>query len=81
MAQKRRVFLVHWHAGECNERAARLVDMGYEVSAAGDTTGTGMRALDAAAPDAIVIDLSRLPSHGREVALAVRQRKKSRHLP
>lgn len=32
-------------------------------------------------PDAFVIDLSRLPSHGREVAIFLRGSKKTRHIP
>jgi hypothetical protein len=32
-------------------------------------------------PDAIVIDLGRLPSHGRGLALALRERKTTRHVP
>ncbi len=32
-------------------------------------------------PDAVVIDLSRMPSHGREVAQALRSAKGTRHLP
>lgn len=32
-------------------------------------------------PNAIVIDLSRLPSHGREVAIALRQSAKTRQIP
>jgi CheY-like chemotaxis protein len=32
-------------------------------------------------PDAVVIDLTRLPSHGRDAALAIRRTKYSRHIP
>ena len=81
MPGKRRVFLVHWHKDECAERAERLIAMGYDVASESRQDGVGLRTMDSAAPDAVVIDLGRLPSHGREVALAVRQRQKSRHLP
>jgi hypothetical protein len=40
-----------------------------------------LKALDGKPPAAIIIDLTRLPSHGREVALALRQRKSTRHIP
>jgi len=33
------------------------------------------------APDAVVLDLDRLPSHGREVATMLRDSKSTRHLP
>jgi hypothetical protein len=37
--------------------------------------------LETTAPDAIVIDLSRLPSQGRDFALLIRKRKGTRHFP
>jgi len=37
-----------------------------------------LRAID---PAAVLIDLDRLPSHGREVAVAIRQSKAMRHIP
>ncbi|HUE05047.1 MAG TPA: hypothetical protein VMR62_36200 [Bryobacteraceae bacterium] len=39
------------------------------------------RGIRASPPDAFVIDLSRLPSHGREVATFVRGQKATRHIP
>jgi hypothetical protein len=39
------------------------------------------RRIKASPPDAVVIDLSRVPSHGREVALSVRSAKATRHIP
>jgi CheY-like chemotaxis protein len=81
MPKKRRVFLVHWQATECAERVQRLQDLGYDVAAASDEGGQALRTLEQHAPQALVIDLSRLPSHGRQVALAVRQQKKTRHIP
>ncbi|MHC4224763.1 MAG: PleD family two-component system response regulator, partial [Planctomycetota bacterium] len=75
-----RVRLVHWHAEEAKERAAKLKTAGYAVD---------HRALDAAAlrdlkskpPAAVIIDLSRIPSHGRDLALALREQKSTRHIP
>jgi CheY-like chemotaxis protein len=32
-------------------------------------------------PAAVVIDLARAPSHGREIAIVIRQRRSTRHLP
>jgi CheY-like chemotaxis protein len=40
-----------------------------------------MREWRAAPPDAFIIDLARLPSHGREIAIALRQSKATRAVP
>ena len=78
-----RVVLVHWHADEAAERAERLAAFGHDVAvhwqheAGSELT----RALAAAPPAAIVIDLGRLPAHGRAVAMWVRGRKASRCVP
>jgi len=63
------------------ERAARLEAEGYEVDGAVPGTSIGVRQLRENPPDAFVIDLGRLPSHGREVACAVRQSKALRGIP
>jgi len=49
----------------------------YDEKVASD----GFRAIRESPPDAFVIDLSRLPSHGREVATFFRGRKPTRHIP
>jgi Protein of unknown function (DUF3052) len=40
-----------------------------------------MRGIRENLPDAVVIDLSRLPSHGREIAVWLRSTKRTRHVP
>jgi hypothetical protein len=40
-----------------------------------------LRALAADPPSAVVIDLSRGPSHGRDAALAIREARATRHVP
>ncbi len=75
-----RVRLIHWNAGEAAERAARLRAAGYVVSHKPPTDGF-LRELRGSVPAAVVIDLGRLPSHGRDIALAIRQSKSTRHLP
>jgi CheY-like chemotaxis protein len=73
--------LVHWSEEEAPERAARLESHGYDVDATVPGTSIGLRALREDPPLAFVIDLSRLPSHGREVARSVRQSTALRVLP
>lgn len=77
---QRRVRLVHWNAAEALERAKRLSAAGYRVDAA-PITPQSLKQLRAQPPDAVVIDLTRLPMQGRDVALAVRQAKPTRALP
>jgi CheY-like chemotaxis protein len=77
---KRRLRLVHWNAGEAREQAATLRAAGYVVNHS-DVTPETLRELRRNPPLAMVIDLSRIPSHGRDVALAIRGSKTTRHIP
>jgi CheY-like chemotaxis protein len=77
-----RVILIHWNEYELEGRTAHLRKAGCEVEAWHRLEGAGaLRALGEEPPDAVVIDLSRIPSHGREVGVAIRARKTTRHLP
>ena len=67
------VHLIHWRAEEAAERVAQLQAAGFDVTC---TTqgGSGMlKRIREHVPDAVVIDLSRLPSHGREVGGSIRE--------
>jgi CheY-like chemotaxis protein len=75
-----RLCLIHWNAAEAEERVHLLRSAGYEV-AYEPLDAAVLRRLRADPPDAVVIDLSRLPSHGRDVGLAVRMSKATRHVP
>lgn len=75
-----RVQLVHWKEAEAQGRIARLRAAGYEVAYA-EATPDLLHAVKERPPDAVVIDLSRLPSHGRELALFLRQQKRTRRIP
>lgn len=76
------VRLIHWDEDEGLERRKQLEALGFDVDLDfGDGLAFLMRAIKAGSPDAIVIDLSRLPSHGREVGRSLRGSKTTRHLP
>jgi hypothetical protein len=81
MARRQRIRLVHWKQEEVAERAARLEAAGYQVDARVPGTSIGVKELREDPPTAFVVDLGRLPSHGREIAYAVRQSKALRSLP
>ena len=76
-----RVFLFHWNEAEARERAARLERMGHAVRTEASDGARGGSAVLADPPDAVVVDLSRLPSHGRVTAQAIRSHKAGRQLP
>ena len=75
-----RLRLLHWNEEEARERAQQLDDLGYQVEHKA-LDRDGLRWLRAEPPDAVVIDLSRLPSQGRDVALGIRTYKATRHVP
>lgn len=75
------ICLLHWNDTEAAERLERLRALGflaYHSALAGPPL---LRQLRENPPDAIVIDLARLPSHGREVGAALRATKATRYIP
>ena len=73
--------LIHWHPAEAAERAARLKSLGYEVDHSPFDGPAELKKLRQDPPAALVIDLGRLPSRGRDLALAVRESKALACLP
>jgi CheY-like chemotaxis protein len=76
-----RIILLHWNAAEGEERAAFLGSQGHEVELQAKVVPAALRAMGTNPPHAIVIDLSRQPSQGREVAGALRRQKATRAVP
>lgn len=76
-----RIRLVHWKAVEAAPVRQTLQSAGHTVDYDEKLQPEVFRAIKQAPPDAFVIDLSRLPSHGREVAVFFRGRKTVRHVP
>jgi len=76
-----RVRLFHWRAEEAQPLIAALRAGGYTVDYPGDKANGSWRSLREKQPVAAVIDLTRLPSHGRYVAAALRGTKSLRHIP
>jgi CheY-like chemotaxis protein len=73
--------LIHWNPAAARERAGWLRSLGYEVNDdAGDIPAL-LRALRQNPPLAVVIDLSRSPSQGRDFALAIRHYQATRRTP
>jgi hypothetical protein len=73
--------LIHWKPEEITERITVLEAAGYQVDSSLEAGSKIFQQLGDNPPDAILIDLSRLPSQGRDIALMIRKRKSSRHIP
>jgi hypothetical protein len=76
-----RLRLIHWNGPEGRERKHRLTDLGHQVDFDDLEVVQNRRALRTTLPDAYVIDLSRLPAQGREIAMSLRTRKDTRPIP
>jgi CheY-like chemotaxis protein len=73
--------LIHWQEEETIEKARILKEAGFEVFSDPPAGSRFFKALESENPDAFVIDLSRIPSQGRDIAVAIRRRKGTRHIP
>jgi CheY-like chemotaxis protein len=76
-----KVRLIHWKPVEAEVEISKLRAGGYEVDFEVFDGPPAMRRMKEEPPTAVIIDLTRLPSQGRDVALAVRHAKTTRHIP
>ena len=74
------VRLICWKADRTRELSEQLETAGFAVDA-GAIDGPALRALGQSPPDAVVIDLGRLPAQGRDVGVMLRTTARSRHTP
>ena len=74
------VRLICWKEDRARELAGELDTAGFAVDA-GAIDGPALRALGQSPPDAVVIDLGRLPAQGRDVGIMLRTTSRSRHTP
>lgn len=77
----RSIVLIHWDAPEAQARVARLESFGYSASFLNRSGPALLRKITDDLPSAVVIDLSRLPAQGGEVAAALRAGNLTRRLP
>ena len=73
--------LIHWNEIEARQMAERLERAGYEVAFELGPMPALLKELKANPPAAVVIDLSRLPSQGRDVGVALRSFGSTRRTP
>src|SRR5918993_1255480 len=76
-----RVRLIHWNGPEGRELKLRLASLGHHADFDDLERLSLQRLVRGQPPEAFVIDLSRLPSQGREFAMYVRTSKAMRHVP
>lgn len=81
LESKGRVRLISWKPELARERARILKAACYTVHAQPFHPSGMIGQLRATPPHAVVIDLDRLPSHGREVAVAMRNAQATRYIP
>ena len=76
-----RLTLVHWNDAELRPLVAELAAAGHAVEGFAEDGASAWKAITARPPEALVVSMRRLPSHGRRVAAATREKKALRHLP
>jgi len=76
-----RILLVHWNENEAAERARKLEKYGHKVRTLFRSDRAHLDEVRNFPPDLFVIDLSRLPSQGRELAGYFRRLKSTRQVP
>ena len=81
MKKTHRIQFIHWKPVEGKDKAQLLCEAGYDVIFQPFKGPATLKAMRENPPDALVIDLSRQPSAGRDVAVAVRHYKTTRHVP
>jgi hypothetical protein len=76
-----RIVYVHWNQDEALDVVRDLRAAGHKVDYHWNTGEDAWRLMKDTPPDALVISLARLPSHGRAVAAAITESKRLRELP
>jgi CheY-like chemotaxis protein len=76
-----RVRIIHWRSAESGPLIEACRAGGFAVEYDDIPFPALAKSIRHDQPDALVIDLTHLPSHGREVAMAIRRTKFSRHIP
>jgi CheY-like chemotaxis protein len=76
-----KLFLVHWNHLEAQKYARTLIESGWDVLFEAEDGGRAYQTIKSSSPAVIVIYLTRLPSHGRETAHAIRTNKSIREIP
>ncbi len=74
-------YLIHWNAEEAKPMASLLRQSGFKTTLLLPTGASSLKVVAEDPPSVIVIDLSRLPSQGRDIGILLRRNGKTRHIP
>jgi CheY-like chemotaxis protein len=80
-AARGRLFVFHWNEAECQAHAKARAAEGWAVETESSDGARGGKRVVQNPPDAVLVYLTRLPSHGRETAHAIRAYKATRTVP
>ncbi|MBN1264344.1 MAG: hypothetical protein JXA25_02545 [Anaerolineales bacterium] len=72
---------IHWKEEEAESRAELLVSAGFDVDFTPFTGPPSVKKMEKELLDAVVIDLSRMPSQGCDLGVMLRKRKSTRLMP
>jgi hypothetical protein len=72
---------IHWKEEEAESRAGLLVSAGFDVDFTPFNGPPSVKKMEKELPGTVVIDLSRLPSQGRDLGVMLRKRKGTRMIP
>ncbi len=75
-----KIRLIHWNPDEGGKRAGYLRRRGITADFE-PWSGETLKRMGNDQSEAVIIDLTRMPSQGRDVAIALRIRKSTRHIP
>jgi CheY-like chemotaxis protein len=75
------VFVVAWDEDAAIDLAARLSEAGWMVALEHSDGGRAWKRIKDGRPDVVVVDMTRRPSHGRELLRAMGQRKYTQTIP
>jgi CheY-like chemotaxis protein len=73
--------LIHWNADEARERAVLLKESGFDVAWEVPGGIDLLKEITRKPPAAVLIDLSRLPSQGRDLGVMIRKKAATRNIP
>ena len=76
-----KIKLIHWDKDLCEEKIRLLKSIGHQVGSESKLDKETFKRIKEYPPDVFLIDLTRLPSHGKEIAVGLRQIKSTRNIP
>jgi len=76
-----KIKLIHWDKDLCEEKIRLLKSIGHQVGSESKLDKETLKRIKEYPPDVFLIDLTRLPSHGKEIAVGLRQIKSTRNIP